>query len=201
MPEPLRWDMILPNGEPLRWDMGPEFVWGGNVPEHLYPQNTMPTQQDLAHANITSVAHDSIVTKLGVVRTEIEAVATEVPADVADNLFRLGDKRLMFDQLCDTNMHSFPNTKPAEVDLTKYDADGADITKLRTYEAALIAMLGRVQGAIALHGSDRMDADLTYFNYLKFGKRTGMANAAAIHDAIAPHYPTGRRGNQPPPNP
>ena len=34
MPEPLRWDMILPNGEPLRWDMGPEFTWDGNVPRN-----------------------------------------------------------------------------------------------------------------------------------------------------------------------
>jgi hypothetical protein len=104
----------------------------------------------------------------------------------------------MFDQLCDTNMHQFANTVPDGVDLAKYDADGATILKLRAYQALLIAMLERVQGAIALHGSDRMDANLTYFNYLKFGKRTGMANAAAIHDAIAPHYPTGRRGNPAP---
>jgi hypothetical protein len=198
MPEPLRWDMILPNGQPLRFDMGPEFTWDGNVPEHLYPTNTMSTQQNLADITITDAAHTSITTKLGVVRGEIEAVATEVPADVAENLFRLGDKRLMFDQLCDTNMHQFANTVPDEVDLAKYDADGATILKLRAYQALLIAMLERVQGAIALHGSDRMDANLTYFNYLKFGKRTGMANAAAIHDAIAPHYPTGRRGNPAP---
>ena len=39
---PLRYDMILPNGEPLRWDMGPEFVWDGDVPAHLLPKKRMP---------------------------------------------------------------------------------------------------------------------------------------------------------------
>lgn len=34
--------MTLPNGEPLRWDMGPEFVWGGDVPASLYPTRHMP---------------------------------------------------------------------------------------------------------------------------------------------------------------
>ena len=36
-PEPLRYDMILPNGQPLRWDMGPEYTWDGNVPASAYP--------------------------------------------------------------------------------------------------------------------------------------------------------------------
>ena len=161
----------------------------------------MPTQQNLANVTIAPAADTSILTKLGVVRLEIEAVATEVPADVADNLFRLADKRMMFDELCDTNMHQFPNTKPAEVDLPLYDADGDTLGKLTAYEVILTALLARVRGAKALHGSDRMDADLTYFNYLKFGQRTGMANAAAIHTAIAPHYPVGRRGNTPPTTP
>lgn len=192
MPEPLRWDMILPDGQPLRWDM-PGFVWGGNVPEQLYPNNTMPTQQNLADVTITDTAHTSITTKLAAVRTEIEAVAVEVPADVSENLFRLGDKRLMFDQKCDTNMHQFPASKPADVDLPKYDSDGSNITNLRAYRAVALAMLERLDGAIALHGSDRMDANLTYFQYLKFGIRTGLANAKAIHDDIKPHYPTGRR--------
>ena len=42
MANPLRYDMILPNGEPLRWDMGPEFVWDGDVPAHLLPKKRMP---------------------------------------------------------------------------------------------------------------------------------------------------------------
>lgn len=193
--------MILPNGQPLRWDMGPDFVWGGNVPEYLYPTHPMPTQQNFANVTIADTANTSILTKLNAVRAELEAIATEIPADVADNLFRLADKRMMFDQLCDTNMHQFSNTKPAEIDLPLYDSDGDSLGKLTAYEVILTAMLARVRGAKALHGSDRMDADLTYFNYLKFGKRTGLANAAAIHDAIAPHYPVGRRGNTPPVTP
>ena len=39
---PLRYDMILPNGEPLRWDMGPQFVWNGDVPANLLPKKRMP---------------------------------------------------------------------------------------------------------------------------------------------------------------
>ena len=35
-PEPLRWDMTLPDGQPLRFDMGPEFTWDGTVPARYY---------------------------------------------------------------------------------------------------------------------------------------------------------------------
>ena len=39
MPEPLRWDMTLPNGQPLRWDMGPEYTWDGDIPNSAYPSS------------------------------------------------------------------------------------------------------------------------------------------------------------------
>lgn len=39
---PLRYNMILPDGEPLRWDMGPGFVWGGDVPPNYLPKKKMP---------------------------------------------------------------------------------------------------------------------------------------------------------------
>jgi hypothetical protein len=178
----------------LKWGM-PGLRWGGPNPLTSNQNAPMSTQQNLADVTISATAHTGILTNLGTVRTAIEAVATEVPADLAENLFRLGDKRQMFDQLCDQHIHQFAATKPAELDLAKYDSDGDSITKLRAYKAILDALSARVDGAIALHGSDRMDADVMYFNFQRFGKQMGWANSAAIYDTLLPHYSTGRRGS------
>src|SRR5882672_4352972 len=98
MPEPLRWDMTLPNGEPLRWD-SPQFVWDGFVPENLNPNQ--PMQQNLNSTAITQTQEDAIITKAGELRALIEAVTVAVPDDRRADLFRLGGGRMMYDQKCD----------------------------------------------------------------------------------------------------
>jgi len=200
MPEPLRWDMILPNGEPLRWDMGPEFTWDGNVPEHLYSTKRM--QQNLISKTITPAAHQLILDKINELRVLIEAQCAVVPADVREELFRLGDGRRMYDEKCDDYMHQQPATKPGEIDLAEYDRDGTVYKCTNAWKAALKPLLALIESSWALSGSDRMSANLMYTGYLKMGKRLGVPNAEAIYNDIMQHYPGGgRRGGGPPPTP
>lgn len=46
-------------------------------------------------------------------------------------------------------------------------------------------------------GSDRMDVDLKFYNYLELGDRLGLAGAGAIHDQLKPLYPGRRRPRTP----
>lgn len=202
MPEPLRWDMTLPNGEPLRFDMGPEFTWDGDVPEHLYSPKRM--QQNLISKTITTEAHDAILAKINELRVLIEAQCVVVPNDMRDELFRLGDSRRMYDEKCDDYMHQQPATKPAEIDLPEYDRDGTVYKCTNAWLALLRPAVALIEGTNALAGSDRMSADLMYTSYLKVGKRIGVPNAEAIYNDIMQHYPGGGRrsgGSTPPPNP
>ena len=63
MPErpPLRFDMILPDGQPLRFDMGPEFTWDGKVPERYYQNQTNPMAQDLISADLAQTLADELI--------------------------------------------------------------------------------------------------------------------------------------------
>jgi hypothetical protein len=68
-PEPLRWNMTLPDGQPLRWGMGNDFVWNGKVPARYYqpePTHTMSQNliaADLAPALVTEVIADITATR------------------------------------------------------------------------------------------------------------------------------------------
>jgi hypothetical protein len=202
MPEPLRWDMTLPNGETLRWDMGPDFTWDGNVPEQLYSPKRM--QQNLISKTITPAAHTAILDKINELRVLVEAQCVVVPNDMRDELFRLGDARRMYDEKCDDYMHQQPATRPAEIDLAEYDRDGTVYKCCNGWMAALKPIVALIEGSQALSGSDRMSADLMYTSYLKVGKRIGIPNAEAIYQDIMQHYPGGGRrggGTTPPPTP
>jgi hypothetical protein len=47
-------------------------------------------------------------------------------------------------------------------------------------------------------GSDRLDADLVFYNYLSFAARTGAAGADDIHDDLKSTYPGCRTVRTPP---
>lgn len=132
----------------------------------------------------------------------MEAQCVVVPDDMRDELFRLGDARRVYDELCDSYMHQQPATKPAEVDLTEYDRDGTTYKCTTGWMTALKPILALIEGSWALAGSDRMSANLMYTNYMKVGKRIGIPNAEAIYHDLKQHYPGGRSGGAtPPPTP
>jgi hypothetical protein len=174
MGERLRWDMTLPNGEPLRWDMGPEFTWDGEVPPNLNP-NT-PMQQNDHSIAITEAA---VLAKAEELRALIEAFTLSLTDEERSGYFKLGDARLAFDQKCDDDMHQNLTLVPTGINLPEYDKDGANIEALDRIIAKLATITSRLTDTRTVAGSDRMDADLTFYNYLEFSARTGTRNAAS----------------------
>src|SRR3954469_5375555 len=61
MPEPLRWGMILPNGEPLRYGMGPDIKWNGTVPQRFYPTNIMSDPNNKVSFTVTAAEKADLI--------------------------------------------------------------------------------------------------------------------------------------------
>lgn len=203
MPEPLRYDMILPNGEPLRWDMGPEYTWDGTVPNSTNP--TTPMQQNDISITIPADAEADILATIELLRSKLAPFTVNLTDDERASYFKLGDKRAAFDQKCDAYIHQRPDTVPPTVNVAEYDKDGAARAALLRVKAKLDAISAPVTDALITIGADRMDANTAYYHYLPLAAASGVPGAEAIHAELKATYPGGRRARNPtpddPPNP
>lgn len=200
MAEPLRYDMILPNGEPLRYDMGPEFIWDGFVPANLYPTTAM--QQNAISITITTAAEAAIIAKCDELLALVDVFAISIDDNTRNGLFKLGDGRLAFDEKCDTYLHQNPGLVPPGLSLTEYDKDGAALAAVKRIIAKTNTIGVRLNDTQIVLGSDRINADLTFYNFLEFAMRVGTAGADDIHADLKESFP-GRNpgGGTPPPTP
>ncbi len=200
MPEPLRWDMILPNGEPLRFDMGPEFVWGGNVPDNLN-QTYPPMSEDnkisatLSAANLTAVL------------AALDTIETLMPFLVAltdeqrRELLSIGDKGMGFNDKIAGYMVSHPAFIPNYVDT-------AEVTKDRTLNGQVMQVLTRVRTFCSnledthrVLNSDVQLANLGYFNNTAQAAKRGQADADTIYKDLSARFPGRPKKVTPPANP
>lgn len=200
-PIPLRYDMILPNGEPLRWDMGPEYTWDGFVPASAFPNpHPHPMQQNRISIVIPPAVETAFNTKIDEARALLAPFLVSLTDDERAALFKLGDARLAFDTKCDNYMHAQPALVPDDITIAEYDKDGAAWGAIGRMQAKVGTMNGELSDTAMVVGSDRMDADLVFYNYLAFKARTGAPGADTIHDDLKSSYP-GRRTPRTPPTP
>jgi len=199
MGEKLRYDQILPNGKPLRWDM-PGMTWDGEVPASYYPKK--PMQQNDLSIVITQAAEEAILTKVAELDALLTAFAVSLTDEQRASYFKLGDGRMAFDQKCDNYMHQHPDLSPPGISLAEYDKDGVAIAALKRILAKVTPLETRITDTLIVAGADRMDADLSFYNYLDYASRTGAAGADDIRDDLRRSFPGGRRrGPQPPATP
>lgn len=197
MPEPLRYDMILPNGEPLRFDMGPEFTWDGNVPAHLYPLNTTMSQ-NLLTLNISTQDWTDIDAAFTVLETKLGAKLIDLTPEQRSELTKMGNKSEAFCRqaliVARQNAASLP---PQTVtDLTAEEGDLAEIDKLRPRLARLTALKEKADDSELALGSDIMVFCLAVYGVLKaIGQGTGLDELKAQMKARFP----GRPKSTPPP--
>jgi hypothetical protein len=143
---------------------------------------------------VTPQQEQEILTDIAALRAKISGIfTTALTADERENLFRLSDKRLAFDQKADAHLHQHPELRPPALDLAEYDKDGALLATSDRILAAITALAQPIENSRAAVGNDRMDADLEFYHYLKFISRTGTPGAQEVHDDLAISYPAGRR--------
>lgn len=144
---------------------------------------------------VTPQQEQEILSDIAALRTKIAGIfTTALTADDRENLFRLSDKRLAFDQKADAHLHQRPDLRPPTIDIAEYDKDGALLATSDRILAAITALAQPVEDSRAAVGNDRMDVDLEFYNYLKFTSRTGTPGAQEIHDDLAASYPGRRAG-------
>ena len=155
MPEPLRWDMTLPNGEPLRWD-DPAFTWDGFVPETNTPQNIM--SQNLITLNIPDADWTDIDAALLVLETKLAPKLIDLTIEQRSELTKMGDKSEAFCRQSLINGRQNVASLPAQTvtDLTAEEGDLAGVDKLRPRLARLTALKEKAADTEMALGSDIM---------------------------------------------
>src|SRR5882672_11309692 len=158
MPEPLRWNMILPNGEPLRYDMGPDFRWDGDVPEYLYNQTQKVMTQNILDLNISDADWLLIDAALVTLETKLGAKLADLNVQQRKELVKMGDKSEAFGR---QNAASLP---PQTVtDLTAEEGDLTNLDKLRPRLARLMSLNEKAGDSEMALGSDIMVYCLTLY--------------------------------------
>ena len=198
MATPLRWNMILPNGEPLRWNT-PGAKWNGNVEDIIQPHR--PMQQNDLSITITAAKEADVIAKAEALRASIAEFAVTLTDAQRQGYFKLSDLRLPFHNKSRDYMHQQTATvPPGTIDLTEYDKDQAAWDSVGRMIAKVNTILQPLVDTQTVAGADMLNADLFYYNYLPLAARAGTPGAEDIHGDLKSVYP-GRGPTPKPPTP
>lgn len=183
MPEPLRWDMTLPDGQPLRWDMGPEFTWDGNIPASLISnsQNTM----SLPKVDVPFPVQKSkdISDGLKSVAALFPVLSPVGPSD-REGLQSIAAGREPYVAEAFTDAQGNPGTVPGTVDMASWALLEEHHAALDKAESEILGLLELVQGIKAVTGDHRYRNTRKYYDYLG-GNLDALPGAQGIHAKIA----------------
>ncbi|MEI6195753.1 MAG: hypothetical protein WCS42_15645 [Verrucomicrobiota bacterium] len=181
MATPLRWNMVLPNGQKLRFDM-PGVRFGGTVEEvmaALNAQNNTMSTQNLVSGTLTDAQKTAIQ---GAVQTILANLpgAVDLSVQQRHDLVKAGDKSIAFLNRCrdlaNQNPPWLPTTYPRQEflnDLGYFEALGPEETLLRQ-------ALEKVSDTRLAAGSDAMVAGLILYGIAK-----AAGQGSALDDALA----------------
>ncbi len=184
-PEPLRWDMTLPDGQPLRFDMGPEFTWDGNVPARYYQNNTsMP--QNLISATLAA-------TDLATILTNLEANDALMPFllslsnEQRKTLFKAGAKRAGAIALAQVAVTQFPQIFPGTFNATELNKDVALRSAIMTVQAEYISRAAACDDTLLALNADGMQHVIEVYKYVKAAKDT-VPGIRPIYEQMAVYF-------------
>ena len=200
MPEPLRWDMTLPNGEPLRWDMGPDFVYGGNVPAR-YDNTPKTMTQDLINLNISDADWTLIDGALTTLETKLGAKLVDLTVEQRKKLTKMGDKSESFCREALVTGRQNIGILPTQTvtDLTAVEGDLANFDKLRPRLARLTSLKEKADDSAMALGSDVMVMALFLYGILTaLGLGAGLDT---LRDQLSLRFPGRSKKTTTPPTP
>jgi hypothetical protein len=192
MPEPLRWNMRLHNGELLRWNMGPQYRWNGTVPE------TSNTYQNMSLPNITVPFPEQNITDIkdGLIALRAKfPVWAQVGPDERKKLNKIEQGRDPYVSEAFTDAKANPATVPGTVDIAKWELEEKHHRALDVLESAYAEELEVIRGLKAVTGHYRYDKTLRFYDYLG-GNLDVLTGAKTIYDKIAGLF--AKQGNRKP---
>ena len=198
-PEPLRWDMTLPDGQPLRFDMGPEFTWDGTVPARYYQTSTTPPHmpQNLISATLAQTLADQLIADIAALRTKQAAFLMALSAEAKSELMKLGTGNAALEALIRTAATESPGELASNFPLAAWDLDRAFSATYRPVVAAAQKLASDMEDTLFAADSDKWTAAMEAYGDLK-AKAVGPAI-----DQAREIMRTRRRGHGPstPPTP
>lgn len=199
MAEPLRYGMTLPNGQPLRWNMGPQFVWGGNVPNNLYPPYVMSDNNRLS-ITISDADKAAILAAIQTIRTKLPFLLTLSDSERGE-LLKLGDKSKGYDAKCAAYMASHPQFIPHGVDAAETAKDRAALIPMMEIYSAYFPLGRDIESTMMIFGHEIMVANNGYYQSVKLSAKMHMPEAEPIYNDLKERYPGRGGGPSAPPAP
>jgi len=174
MATPLRFDMILPNGQPLRWDT-PGARWGGTVEEVMAAINQQNHNTDMQN-KISATLNDTDKAAALAHFQELLTLLTflrNLTDEEKKRINKAANGRLPFIQQACQYAQQFPGVLPANFNLPEFTKD---VTFLAQFVAIVNAeenFHNKVKDAFSLANSDGYDQALKVYNFFKAANFSG----------------------------
>lgn len=175
MATPLRWNMILPNGQPLRYGM---FRWGQTVEEvmaALNQQNQNNTMQNKISATLTDADKATALghfTALLALLTFLRNLTTEEKARIN----KAANGRLAFILQAQQYAAQFPGVLAGNFSLPEFTKDTTFINQFVPLVNADENFHNKIRDVFTLAMSDGYDQALKVYNFFKAANFNGEYN-------------------------
>lgn len=180
-PTPLRFDMVLPNGQPLRFDMGPEYRLDGMVPTSAYPNTTMSLPNVAVPFPAQTLA--DILAGIKTVKDLFPVLKPVGPAE-RDKLQTIAAGREPYVTEAFADAKAEPATVPTTIDMADWALLEEQASALEKAESSIKSLLELVQGIKILAGDRRYKNVRRYYDYLG-GNLDVLPGAQNIHAKIS----------------
>jgi hypothetical protein len=194
--------MILPDGQPLRFDMGLEFRWDGNVPENLYPPNTMSDPNNKVSININTADETMLI---GHLQAIIDYFVGKGPAltKAQRRMPSIADERAGMLDVLPTEMNAHPQIRPQWINMGEVTKDVDALRSTKRVIAKAAEALTRLEDFDKLLGNDLLLNFSAHFGASREAARRNQPGAQDSYDRMAPYFPGGGGGGgtTPPPTP
>lgn len=173
MGTPLRWNMILPNGEPLRWDT-PGARWGGTVEEVMaaIEQKKKSMNQNLVSAELAAQAVTDINTALATIRTKLPFLINLTP-EQRRNLKHAASSGQGVIQDSLTFVAQNPSAMPGDFDAAEFAKDGALLSAFGPVAASVAQLAEDVDDTFIALQADLYSEFLDVYAFAKANNRKG----------------------------
>jgi hypothetical protein len=198
MPEPLRWDMILPTGQPLRWGTR-GATWDGTVEAVMAAQNQTPPMTNDNRISATLSAQDltDITTAVGLIRAKLP-FGVSLTKDERVRMDKAHEKDADFDAKCTAYMATNPEFLPAYLTLAEIVKDRALVPVLLQVLALLQSLVDLVADTLRTVKSEIKRANYAYYHSVEDAAKRGHPGAKPIYDDLKQRFPGPHGGGQTP---
>ena len=194
MATPLTWD-----SPGLTWD-SPNLAWDGFAPDPPN-SNTPMTDDNRISATLTAQDITDINAALQTIRTKLPFLLS-ITNQERQEMAKLGDKSVGFDEKCAAYIASNPEFLPGFVATAEVSKDRALRAQFMQFWPNLQTLHEAVDDTLMIVNSELWLADLAYYQTVREAARRGRAGADTIYNDLRARFPGGTPAPAPtPPTP